>query len=71
MEDIITKKLSLLKVGYVWKPMRLQDFKMVCEYNSTLFKIRFLLKLCCEKIMEEDKLEKTFSVFHVSNVLLY
>ena len=49
---------------------RLQDFKTVSEYNSALFKISSQLKLCGEKITEEDMLEKTFTTFHVSNVLL-
>ena len=50
--------------------LRLQDFKTVSEYNSTLFKISSRLKLCEEKIMDEDMLEKTFTTFHASNVLL-
>ena len=50
--------------------MRLQDFKSVSEYNSTLFKISSQLKLCGENITNEDMLEKTFTTFHASNVLL-
>ena len=51
--------------------MRLQDFKTVNEYNSSLFKISFRLKLSGEKkITDEDILEKTFTTFHVSNVFL-
>ncbi|KAL6313570.1 hypothetical protein AAG906_006937 [Vitis piasezkii] len=50
--------------------LRLQDFKIVSEYNSALFKISSQLKLCGEKIIEEDMLEKTFTTFHASNVLL-
>ena len=50
--------------------LRLQDFKIVSEYNSALFKISFQLKLCEEKIIEEDMLEKTFTTFHASNMLL-
>ena len=50
--------------------LRLQDFKTVSEYNSSLFKINSQLKLCGEKITKKDMLEKTFTTFHASNVLL-
>ena len=50
--------------------LRLQDFKSVSEYNSALFKISSQLKLCGEKITDEDMLEKTYTTFHASNVLL-
>ena len=40
------------------------------EYNSALFKIVSKLKLCGEEITDKDMLEKTFSTFHTSNVLL-
>ena len=50
--------------------MRLQDFKSISEYNSALFKISSQLKLCGENITDEDMLEKTFTTFHASNVLL-
>ncbi|GJU64767.1 hypothetical protein Tco_1246602 [Tanacetum coccineum] len=48
----------------------LQDFKSVNEYNSTMFSITSKLILCGEKVTEEDMLEKTFSTFHASNMLL-
>ena len=50
--------------------LRLQDFKSVNEYNYALFKISSQLKLCGEKITDEDMLEKTYTTFHASNVLL-
>ena len=50
--------------------LRLQDFNTVSEYNSTLFRINSQLKLCGEKVIEEDMLEKTCTTFHASNVLL-
>ena len=50
--------------------LRLLNFKTVSEYNSALFKISSQLKLCGEKITKEDMLEKTFTTFHASNVLL-
>ena len=50
--------------------LRLQDFKKVSEYDSALFRISSQLKLCGEKVTEEDMLEKTFTTFHALNVLL-
>ena len=35
--------------------LRLQDFKIVSEYNFALFKISSQLKLCGEKITKEEK----------------
>ena len=64
------KTMILPKAHYDWMYLRLQDFKTVSEYNSTLFKISSRLKLCGEKITDEDMLEKTFTTFHASNVLL-
>ena len=40
------------------------------EYNSALFKIVSKMRLCGETVTEKDLLEKTFSTFHSSNVLL-
>ena len=48
--------------------LRLQDFKIVSEYNFALFKISSQLKLFGEK--KKGMLEKTFTIFHASNVLL-
>ena len=62
--------MILPKARYEWIHLRLQDFKTVSEYNSAVFKISSQLKLCGEKITDEDLLEKTFSTFHASNVLL-
>ncbi|KAG2708079.1 hypothetical protein I3760_05G174700 [Carya illinoinensis] len=49
---------------------RLQNFKSVSEYNFVLFKISSLLKLCGEKVTDDDLLEKTYTTFHASNLLL-
>ena len=62
--------MILSKALYDWMHLRLQEFKSVSEYNSDLFKISSQLKLCGENITEEDILEKTFTTFHASNVLL-
>ena len=64
------RTVILPKARYDWIHLRLQDFKSVAEYNSTIFAISSQLKLCGEKITDEDLLEKTFSTFHASNVLL-
>ncbi|CAN6708315.1 unnamed protein product [Malus baccata var. baccata] len=48
----------------------LTDFKSVAEYNSALFRITSQMKLCGDTITEEMLLEKTFSTFHASNMLL-
>ncbi|XP_078154165.1 uncharacterized protein LOC144549326 [Carex rostrata] len=65
------QKLVLLpNARYQWIHLRLQDFKSVSEYNSAMFRITSELKLCGETITEKDMLEKTFSTFHASNLLL-
>ncbi|KAK9077817.1 hypothetical protein SSX86_006155 [Deinandra increscens subsp. villosa] len=65
------QKLVLLpKARYEWLQLRLQDYKSVSEYNSALFRITSELKLCGETITDENMLEKTFSTFHASNMLL-
>ncbi|XP_073130882.1 uncharacterized protein [Henckelia pumila] len=64
------KTVILPKARYDWMHLRLQDFKSVSEYNSALFRISSQLKLCGEKITDDDFLEKTYSTFHASNVLL-
>ena len=51
--------------------LRLQDFKTISEYNSALFRISSQLKLCGEKVTEEDMQEKTFTTFQALNVLLW
>ena len=64
------RTVILPKARYDWMHLRLQDFKSVSEYNSAIFRISSQLQLCGEKITDEDMLEKTFSTFHASNVLL-
>ena len=64
------KTVILPKARYDWMHLRLQDFKSINEYNSALFKISSQLKLCGDNITEEDMLEKMFTTFHASNVLL-
>ncbi|CAN6707126.1 unnamed protein product [Malus baccata var. baccata] len=60
----------LPRARYEWTYLRIQDFKSVAEYNSALFRITFQMKLCGDTITKKDMLEKTFSTFHASNVLM-
>ncbi|KAM1285819.1 hypothetical protein ACFX2J_028346 [Malus domestica] len=64
------KTVILPRALYEWTHLRIQDFKTVAEYNSAMFRITSQLKLCGETITEEDMLEKIFSIFHASNILL-
>ncbi|GJX59630.1 hypothetical protein Tco_0291020 [Tanacetum coccineum] len=64
------KQVILPKARYDRMHLRLQDFKSVNEYNSAMFSITSKLILCGEKVTEEEMLEKTFSTFHASNMLL-
>ena len=34
---------------YAWKHLRLQDFKSVADYNSTLFYIFYTVRTLCNK----------------------
>ncbi|KAJ3692124.1 hypothetical protein LUZ60_012474 [Juncus effusus] len=64
------KTIILPKARDEWTHLRLQDFKSVCEYNSSMFRIVSQLKLCGENITDGDMLEKTFTTFHASNIIL-
>ncbi|GKF65925.1 hypothetical protein Tco_0192442 [Tanacetum coccineum] len=64
------KAVILLRARYDWVHLRFQDFKTVSDYNSAMFRITSQLTLCGEKITDEEMLEKTFSTFHASNLLL-
>ncbi|XP_047312601.1 uncharacterized protein LOC124915896 [Impatiens glandulifera] len=64
------KTIILPKAQFEWLHLCVQDFKSVSEYNSALYQITSQLKLCGETITDGDMLEKTFSTFHASNVLL-
>ncbi|KAK4259471.1 hypothetical protein QN277_005798 [Acacia crassicarpa] len=64
------KMVIFPKACHRWIQLRLQDYKSVSEYNSAMFNITSQLKLCGVDITDEDMLEKTFSTFHASNLLL-
>ena len=42
----------------------------VSDYNSALFKSSSQLKLCGENVSDKDMLEKTYTTFHVSTMLM-
>ncbi|XP_048604823.1 uncharacterized protein LOC111213458 [Brassica napus] len=46
------------------------DYNSVDEYNSVLFKIVSMMRLCGEEVTEKELLDKTFSTFHSTNVWL-
>ncbi|XP_070007348.1 uncharacterized protein [Nicotiana sylvestris] len=60
----------LPQARYDWAHLRLQDFKSVSEYNSVMFRITSKLKLCGDTITDYDMLEKMFTTFHTSNMVL-
>ncbi|KAL9672771.1 hypothetical protein QQ045_029023 [Rhodiola kirilowii] len=64
------KTVILPKVRFAWHHLRLQDYKSVSEYNSAMFRITSQMKLCGDKISDKKMLEKTFSTFHASNMVL-
>ncbi|XP_051127376.1 uncharacterized protein LOC127248871 [Andrographis paniculata] len=64
------KLIVLPKARSNWHNLRLQDFKSVTKYNSAMFMITSQLNLCGENITDGDMMEKTFSIFHASNVIL-
>ncbi|XP_070020609.1 uncharacterized protein [Nicotiana sylvestris] len=64
------KFVTLPQARYYWAHLRLQDFKSVSEYNSAMFRITSELKLCGDTIIDYDMLEKTFTTFHASNMVL-
>ncbi|KAL5713760.1 hypothetical protein ACHQM5_015809 [Ranunculus cassubicifolius] len=64
------KTASLPKARVRWMHLRLQDYKTVAEYNNAMYNITTQLKLCGEEITDAEMLEKTYTTFHASNVLL-
>ncbi|XP_049410359.1 uncharacterized protein LOC125873465 [Solanum stenotomum] len=64
------KATILPRARYEWMHLRFQDYKIVIEYNSDVFRITSQLKLCGETIKDNDMLEKTLTTFHASNMIL-
>jgi len=53
-----------------WNKLRFQDYKRVVAYNSAMHQIISQLEFCGIVITEEEKSKRTFSTFHLSQVLL-
>ncbi|KAK9924068.1 hypothetical protein M0R45_032456 [Rubus argutus] len=64
------KDIFLPEARHDWHNIRFQDFKSVNEYNSEICRIRSILKYCGEELTENDLLEKTFSTFPASCMVL-
>ncbi|KAL0339356.1 UNVERIFIED_CONTAM: hypothetical protein Sangu_1457700 [Sesamum angustifolium] len=64
------KTVILPRARYEWIQLQLQDFKTIAEYNFEMFRIVSKLRLCGEDVTDEQMLEKTFSTFHASNLIL-
>ncbi|KAI5668341.1 hypothetical protein M9H77_18194 [Catharanthus roseus] len=52
------KMVVLPKARYDWLYLRLQDFKSISEYNSSVFRITSQLKLCEENLTDANMLGK-------------
>ena len=64
------KDIYLPEARHDWQHLRFQDFKFVNEYNSEVCRIRSLLKFCKVELTESDFLEKIYSTFHATNIVL-
>ncbi|KAG7543548.1 Ribonuclease H-like superfamily [Arabidopsis thaliana x Arabidopsis arenosa] len=64
------KTVLLPQAKFDWKELRFQDYKSVDDYNSELFRIVSIMKLCGEEVSDNDLLEKTLSTFHTQNIVL-
>jgi len=64
------RKVLLLLLMDQLNKLRFQDYKSVVAYNFAMHQIIAQLEFCGIIIIEEEKLEKTFSTFHASQVLL-
>ncbi|XP_058775723.1 uncharacterized protein LOC131649998 [Vicia villosa] len=64
------KRVLLPSLMDQWNKLRFQDYKSVIAYNSAMHQIITQLEFCGTIITEKEKLEKTFSTFHASQVLL-
>ncbi|XP_013594855.1 PREDICTED: uncharacterized protein LOC106303024 [Brassica oleracea var. oleracea] len=64
------KMVLLPKVRHDLMHLRFLDYKSVDEYNSALFKIVSILRLCGEEVSDMMMLEKTYTTFNQSNSVL-
>ncbi|XP_061993783.1 uncharacterized protein LOC133711696 [Rosa rugosa] len=64
------KTVVLPRARYEWPHLRLQYYSSVIDYNSAMFRITSQMNLCGETVTQAMMLEKTFSTFHASNMVL-
>ena len=62
--------MTLPKSKNDWMHLRIQNFKLVGEYNYTIFQICSQLELCGEEVTDAQMIEKTLSTFSANNVVL-
>ncbi|XP_068304304.1 uncharacterized protein [Pyrus communis] len=66
---LITRK-TFTCVKQDWQHLRFQEFKFVNEYNSKVCRIQSLFKFCKDGLTDANLLEKTYSTFHVTNIVM-
>ncbi|XP_068340410.1 uncharacterized protein [Pyrus communis] len=64
------KDIYLPEARHDWQYLCFQDFRFVNEYNSKVCIIRSLLQFCKMELTKSDILEKTYSTFHATNIIL-
>ncbi|XP_068340435.1 uncharacterized protein [Pyrus communis] len=64
------KDIYVPKARHDWQHLRFQDFKFVNEYNFEVCRIQSLLKFYKVELTESDLMEKTYSTFHATNIIL-
>ena len=60
----------LPKARYDWIHLRVQDYPIIAEYNTEMYKITSQLSLCGEPIDDAQQIKKTPSTFHAANIIL-
>ncbi|XP_070662240.1 uncharacterized protein [Malus domestica] len=64
------KDIYLPEARHDWQHLHFQDFKSMNEYNSEVCRIQLLLKFCKVELTKSDLLEKIYSTFHATNIIL-
>ncbi|KAL3614461.1 hypothetical protein CASFOL_041547 [Castilleja foliolosa] len=64
------KAILLPEARNRWTHLRFMDFETVNAYNSDVCRIKSILEFCGEKLSEAEILEKTYSTFPASHVIL-
>ncbi|XP_068308716.1 uncharacterized protein [Pyrus communis] len=64
------KDIFLPEARHDWHNLGFQDFKSMNEYKYEVCRIRSLLKFCNKTLTKEDLLEKTYSTFSATNIVL-